>query len=119
MRFLLLMKYKTGVVASSPIPTLRRNKELFVHLREQHTTAAVSPLIFLDKLINCLHLCVGNLLGWICTHPVDTFGWKVLWPVKYHYRHIGYLDVSIIHNGIFTLVSIYTVSDSVINLNII
>jgi len=51
MRFLLLMKYNSGIVASSPVPTLRRNKELFVHLREQHTTAAVSKFILIVRLI--------------------------------------------------------------------
>jgi len=53
MRFLLLMKYNSGIVASSPIPTLRRNKELFVHLREQHTKAVVGTFRFygLDRLI--------------------------------------------------------------------
>jgi len=48
MRFLLLMKYNSGILASSPVPTLRRNKELFVHLRDRHTTAAVSAFSILQ-----------------------------------------------------------------------
>jgi len=67
MRFLLLMKYNSGICASTPVPTLRRNKELLVHLRQQHTTAAVCTCYLVEtlrrtKLVNPLTPTVAILV---------------------------------------------------------
>jgi peroxin-16 len=42
LRFLLLLKYNVGIVASSPVPALRRGKELMMRIRENHGTTPSS-----------------------------------------------------------------------------